>query len=170
MARPKVAAFDLDGTLIATKSGMAFPKNAGDWAWWHGSVPSRLKALHENGLVCHFKYAKISHEHIKLRNCHYVQSRGIIPYCQQETRRLGNQNCANSQAGMTFSPVYYDTEYRISIIITIWNHQLPDVPFHIFAATKGNEFRKPNTGMWSCLTVIYAKQGVIPGMALRFSC
>jgi hypothetical protein len=71
---------------------------------------------------------------------------------------------------MSFSLVYEAMEHRISPIITMHcgKHQLPDVPFHIFAATKGNEFRKPNIGMWSCLTVIYAKQDVTPGMVRFF--
>ena len=48
-ARTKVAAFDLDGTLIATKTGMSFPNGADDWKWWHQGIPSRLKELHEEG-------------------------------------------------------------------------------------------------------------------------
>jgi bifunctional polynucleotide phosphatase/kinase len=35
--------YDLDGTLIKTKSGAKFPKGADDWVWWDASVPKRLK-------------------------------------------------------------------------------------------------------------------------------
>lgn len=45
----KIAAFDFDGTLIATKSGNAFAKGADDWKWWHAGVPSKLKQLNEDG-------------------------------------------------------------------------------------------------------------------------
>mmetsp|Transcript_12415 Transcript_12415/g.17161 ORF Transcript_12415/g.17161 Transcript_12415/m.17161 type:complete len:94 (+) Transcript_12415:91-372(+) len=38
----KVAAFDMDWTLIRVKSGGKFAKNAYDWAWWHESVPAKL--------------------------------------------------------------------------------------------------------------------------------
>lgn len=33
-----IAGFDMDGTLISTKSGAKFPKNADDWQWWDKSV------------------------------------------------------------------------------------------------------------------------------------
>lgn len=51
-SRPKpvrIAAFDFDDTLIATKSGLKFARGEDDWKWWHDSVPSRLKKLHEEG-------------------------------------------------------------------------------------------------------------------------
>jgi bifunctional polynucleotide phosphatase/kinase len=48
-ARTKVAAFDLDGTLIATKTGYVFPNGAEDWKWWHADIPKRLKDLYERG-------------------------------------------------------------------------------------------------------------------------
>jgi bifunctional polynucleotide phosphatase/kinase len=45
----KVAAFDLDGTIIA---GIFWSKAAeGEWRWWNLTVPSRLKALHDDGYV-----------------------------------------------------------------------------------------------------------------------
>ncbi|EME84997.1 uncharacterized protein MYCFIDRAFT_41913 [Pseudocercospora fijiensis CIRAD86] len=45
----KVAAFDLDDTLITTKSGNTFSKGPDDWKWWHSSVPLKLKQLHGDG-------------------------------------------------------------------------------------------------------------------------
>ncbi|EPY51749.1 DNA kinase/phosphatase Pnk1 [Schizosaccharomyces cryophilus OY26] len=45
----KVATFDLDGTLIKTKSGRVFAKDAGDWLWWHPNVVPTLKKLDSEG-------------------------------------------------------------------------------------------------------------------------
>lgn len=47
----KVAAFDLDGTLIKSE----FPKTKGiappHWEWWEASIPTKLKDLHLLGSV-----------------------------------------------------------------------------------------------------------------------
>ena len=47
--REKIAGFDMDCTLINTKSGAKFAKNAEDWVYWDKSVPHKLKELYENG-------------------------------------------------------------------------------------------------------------------------
>ncbi|KAG5331513.1 PNKP kinase, partial [Acromyrmex charruanus] len=44
--RPKVAAYDMDGTLIRTKSGLVFPKDCNDWQLLYHDVPGKLKQLH----------------------------------------------------------------------------------------------------------------------------
>ncbi|KAL8434234.1 hypothetical protein Efla_001999 [Eimeria flavescens] len=45
-----VAIFDLDGTLITTRSGKKFPVNANDWKLlYEKSVPARLQFLHQAG-------------------------------------------------------------------------------------------------------------------------
>jgi bifunctional polynucleotide phosphatase/kinase len=45
---PKIAAFDLDGTLIRSrKKGESW--NNTDWAWWHSEMPMWLKTVHEKG-------------------------------------------------------------------------------------------------------------------------
>ncbi|KAI8091750.1 polynucleotide kinase 3 phosphatase-domain-containing protein [Thamnidium elegans] len=49
VCKNKVAAFDLDGTLITTKSGNTYAKNESDWKWWHASVPQKMKSLHNEG-------------------------------------------------------------------------------------------------------------------------
>ena len=45
-----VASFDLDGTLIETKSGrLPFRSTPDDWRFWHHCVPSKLRAVHSAG-------------------------------------------------------------------------------------------------------------------------
>ncbi|KAI6191068.1 putative protein F21D5.5 [Aphelenchoides bicaudatus] len=45
----QIASFDMDGTLIKTKSGAVFPKNSGDWQLWNSKVVSKLQQLHNDG-------------------------------------------------------------------------------------------------------------------------
>ncbi|KIR51540.1 DNA 3'-phosphatase [Cryptococcus gattii Ru294] len=47
--RIPVAFYDLDGTLVKTRSGNDFPKSRDDWMWWHPSVPEKLKQEWEAG-------------------------------------------------------------------------------------------------------------------------
>ncbi|KAI8576798.1 hypothetical protein K450DRAFT_255004 [Umbelopsis ramanniana AG] len=47
--RTKIAAFDLDGTLILTASGRTFAKDENDWKWLSASVPKKLESLHKDG-------------------------------------------------------------------------------------------------------------------------
>lgn len=46
---PKIAAFDLDGTLIATKSGNRFARDESDWRFFDKGVPKRLQELYNTG-------------------------------------------------------------------------------------------------------------------------
>jgi hypothetical protein len=48
-SRAKIAAFDMDQTLINTKSGKKFAQSRSDWVWWHESVPECLRRLREQG-------------------------------------------------------------------------------------------------------------------------
>ncbi|XP_063932692.1 uncharacterized protein F21D5.5-like [Zophobas morio] len=43
-----IAAFDLDGTIIKTKSGARFPKDPDDWVLNINSIPQKLQQLFEN--------------------------------------------------------------------------------------------------------------------------
>ncbi|KAF9958999.1 hypothetical protein BGZ72_010439 [Mortierella alpina] len=45
----KVAAFDLDQTLIKVNGKHKWPKNADDWVWWAPGVPAHLKEVAEKG-------------------------------------------------------------------------------------------------------------------------
>ena len=45
----RVAAFDLDGTLVVPKSGAKFAKNKSDWTWFDARVPDKLRELSAKG-------------------------------------------------------------------------------------------------------------------------
>ena len=47
--RHKIASFDIDNTIIVTKSGKNFAQNAADWKWFSKEVPAKLKELHSTG-------------------------------------------------------------------------------------------------------------------------
>ncbi|PVH92059.1 PNK3P-domain-containing protein [Periconia macrospinosa] len=50
--RCKAVLFDLDGTLVKTKSGSLHAQDETDWVWWDPIVPSRLRKLYkEEGTV-----------------------------------------------------------------------------------------------------------------------
>lgn len=49
MVRRKIAAFDLDSTLVTTTSGKKHAGSATDWKWWDPTVPGRLRELHAEG-------------------------------------------------------------------------------------------------------------------------
>jgi len=49
-----VIAFDLDGTIITTKSGKKFPVSEDDWKFWHPSVPEILQLKSSEGYLLAF--------------------------------------------------------------------------------------------------------------------
>ncbi|XP_046395199.1 uncharacterized protein F21D5.5 [Ischnura elegans] len=49
VGRDKIAAYDMDGTLITTKSGRVFPKDCDDWQIAFAEVPAKLKELWKIG-------------------------------------------------------------------------------------------------------------------------
>ncbi|KAL7307670.1 hypothetical protein TKK_0000352 [Trichogramma kaykai] len=47
--RPKIAAYDMDKTLIKTISGASFPKDCNDWQLLYPEVPGKIKKFYEDG-------------------------------------------------------------------------------------------------------------------------
>ncbi len=71
----KIAAFDLDGTLIATKSGNTFAKDHNDWKFFNRTVSTTLKQCIAKGMrIVIFRYTHThthTHTHSQLhRNAH----------------------------------------------------------------------------------------------------
>lgn len=54
-ASTKIASYDMDGTIIRTKSGNVFPKTCDDWMLNYPEVSKKLKSLFEDGFkICFF--------------------------------------------------------------------------------------------------------------------
>uniref|UniRef100_A0A914HY63 Bifunctional polynucleotide phosphatase/kinase n=1 Tax=Globodera rostochiensis TaxID=31243 RepID=A0A914HY63_GLORO len=55
----KIAAFDLDGTLIKTKSGNTFARSGDDWQFWSSKVVGALRKCHSDAFkLCIFTNQK----------------------------------------------------------------------------------------------------------------
>ncbi|KAM5535591.1 hypothetical protein V8D89_010758 [Ganoderma adspersum] len=110
----KVAAFDLDGSLIQS----SFPKKGTPpkFEWWRKLVPNKLKQAHDQGY-------------------------SVVIITNQALRTTALVN---------------DWKKKIPLIAAA----LPEVPFHIFAATEKDGYRKPIPGMWYELERIFREQDV----------
>ncbi|CAH1990444.1 unnamed protein product [Acanthoscelides obtectus] len=64
----KIAAFDIDGTIIRTKSGDKFAKDLDDWVFFLSDIPQRLKKLHDDGykIVFFTNQAGVSNNKVKV--------------------------------------------------------------------------------------------------------
>ncbi|PHH84995.1 hypothetical protein CDD83_1068 [Cordyceps sp. RAO-2017] len=116
--RRKIAAFDLDSTLIDTSSGKKHASNAADWKWWDSCVPGRLRELYrdqgyrlvilsnQGGLTLHF-------------DAGYKGPKASV------------------QKRVT------DFKQKCNAVLTNL-----DLPTTVYAATGHDIYRKPRTGMW----------------------
>lgn len=82
-AKEKIAGYDIDGTIIRTKSGNVFPKNADDWQLNYKEVSEKLKRLHADGYkICFFTNqggiakGKVNLDEFKKKICAIVERLG----------------------------------------------------------------------------------------------
>ncbi|KAI0885039.1 PNK3P-domain-containing protein [Annulohypoxylon maeteangense] len=117
--RRKIAAFDLDSTLITTASGKKFGDDPSDWKWWDSNVPSRLRKL----------YTEEDYRVIILSNQAGIT---LHPDPKSKAPKAGNKNKVEK------------FKQKCSAVLA----QL-DLPTTVYAATGRDIFRKPRTGMWT---------------------
>lgn len=60
----KIAAFDLDGTLITTQSGSSFARSETDWKFSSSKVIAKIRQLHSDGytVVIFSNQVSLSHQ------------------------------------------------------------------------------------------------------------
>ncbi|KAG8953997.1 hypothetical protein FRC04_000981 [Tulasnella sp. 424] len=116
----KVAAFDLDGTLIKPKSGARFAKDHEDWKWWTDGtvIPKKLKELDEEGYAI-----------VIVTN----QALGEPP--------KGKAKDVDARAKLPRFKKFFD---KLPLIASA----IPTVPFRVFVATAKDQYRKPIPATW----------------------
>ncbi|KAK8134154.1 hypothetical protein PG984_006166 [Apiospora sp. TS-2023a] len=123
--RTKIAAFDLDSTLITTASGVKFAKGPNDWKWWNSTVPTKLKQM----------YAEDNYRIIILSN-----QAGLKLH--RDPKAKGPKNLGKDGVE--------NFKQKCNAVLA----QL-DIPTSVYAATSQDIYRKPRTGMWKELCKDY---------------
>ncbi|KAF3765333.1 PNK3P-domain-containing protein [Cryphonectria parasitica EP155] len=126
--RRKIAAFDLDGTIITTASGKTFGDNAADWKWWDHSVPAKLRSLYEGG----YRIVIFSNQGGITLGPPVRDPKAKGPKGPKNPKRL---------------PVW---KQKVTAVLT----EL-DIPISIYAATMKDVYRKPGLGMWHTMCKDY---------------
>ncbi|KAL7813583.1 PNK3P domain-containing protein [Trichoderma aethiopicum] len=116
--RRKIAAFDLDSTLITTSSGKKHASSGADWKWWNSKVPGRLRELYEKE---GYHVAILSNQAgLKL---HF------------DAKYKGPKAAVQKRVA--------DFKQKCNAVLTAL-----DLPIALYAATEKDIYRKPRTGMW----------------------
>jgi bifunctional polynucleotide phosphatase/kinase len=116
--RRKIAAFDLDSTLITTSSGKKHANTATDWKWWDNQVPGKLKELYHND----------GYRVVILSN----QAGLTLNF---EPNYKGPKAAAQKRV----------SEFKQKCNAILSNL---DLPCSLYAATGRDIYRKPRPGMW----------------------
>ena len=92
--RSKIAAFDLDGTLIRPRSGRKWPKDASDWTLLHKDTKQRLSGLIDGG------YAVVI-----ISNQNYASQPKKLEDWKLKLQRIGDRVGVSMQKGIMPSNV-----------------------------------------------------------------
>ena len=94
--RTRIAGFDMDWTLVRTKSGRVFPTSPDDWTLFHDHVAPRVQALHAEGYaICVFtnqegvSKGRVTAEALVQKFAAVGKALGVPVLCQAATHNDG---------------------------------------------------------------------------------
>jgi DNA 3'-phosphatase len=130
----RIAAFDLDSTLVSTKTRSPFPRNGEDWKWAFESVVDVIRKMANHGKVNEVKLTS---------KCKELYTNDSPPFIIA---------IISNQGGTIARPDTKRYQYLYQRIHAIT--QELGVPARFYGATKPpkgttDEFRKPKTKMWT---------------------
>lgn len=138
--KAKLALYDLDGTLIKTKSGRPFPKDESDWNWWDVSAVKR----------------KLSEMRAEGYDIVVISNQKLVPAKLDKWRKKFQQICQDVRS----KNVKTDTITLTDPLFFLLGQLPDDVPLRVLAATGDDEYRKPRVGMYEVLESVYADKGM----------
>uniref|UniRef100_A0A060T6T6 ARAD1B17842p n=1 Tax=Blastobotrys adeninivorans TaxID=409370 RepID=A0A060T6T6_BLAAD len=161
----RVAAFDLDSTLVATKGKSPWPRSADDWKWAFEKVPAILRQLYHNKTDIEKESPKESSEHIP--NGIDKDSSSVTDNAPYTIVIFSNQG---STVPREDTKRFQQLKERVRQVVTSIG-----VPVLFYAAakvdkTKESQFRKPKTGMWDELIKDLAELHQTIDMEKSFYC
>ena len=125
----KIAAFDMDQTLINVKSGAKFPRDASDWKWANEYVKPQLLALISAGY------------HIVI----FTNQAGISSGQQKAEDIKGKIDAIAKELGEVAPQAFYTTPFGA-------NSAVSHLKLYALVATAKDCFRKPSPCLWHLFT------------------
>ncbi|KAI5954098.1 pnk1 [Candida margitis] len=135
----KVAAFDLDGTLIDTKSGAKFSRGPGDWKWWGKSPTMTPQTV--------AKYFNLGHL--------------IVIFTNQGAVVANKDSKSYSNLRAKLNLIYNElAKYKVE---SIYVYASPKKPSKGSTSTEEQHklTRKPAIGIWQDLESVLAEKGKV---------
>lgn len=138
-----IYAFDLDGTLIKTKSGKAFPTDANDWEHWHVNVPLKLAEILSSSSSSDGSSAGSSDSPGKSAN------NAILIITNQKGVSSGKTKIEDIAM-----KVGKFVDSLLTSLKAIDDASIKDLKDRValYVATDDDKMRKPFTGIWNLLT------------------
>lgn len=124
----KIAAFDLDDTIIMPNIGSKWARSATSWRWFDTSVPGRLKQLYDEGYIV-----------VVLSNQGNISLKDNAKSLQKDTASLGN---LKSQIAAVFKQLDFPVSFYAATAqdryrkprTGMWEEMLEDYDLHVGGA------------------------------------
>lgn len=166
----RVAAFDLDSTLVATKGKSPWPRSADDWKWAFEKVPTVIRQLYHNDksqIKTDIDKESPKESSKDLPNGTDKDSSSVLDNAPYTIVIFSNQG---STVPREDTKRFQQLKERVRQIVTSIG-----VPVLFYAAakvdkTKESQFRKPKTGMWDELIKDLAQLHQTIDMEKSFYC
>ncbi|KAI3406759.2 pnk1 [Candida oxycetoniae] len=135
-SKVNIAAFDLDDTLINTKSGMKFSRGPNDWKWWRQSVPETLSKLYKQGYLIAI----------------FTNQGAVVT--------LGGKNSfSNFKQKLEAIQSSLAKRYKVKELYVFASPKKP-AKVSISSDKQHKSMRKPEIGMWNALVSILQERGI----------
>lgn len=141
----KIAAFDLDGTLVDTKTGLKFARGASDWKWWTSKDSKNLNVLDKLKKLATDKYIIVI----------FTNQGGVVA-----TKTSKSYLAFTGRVNNVLKEL--NTEKEVPGVFVYASPKKPSSKNQNIAVSSDEDhaiMRKPNIGMWNELAKYFEVQG-----------